>query len=212
MSIAVESFELPPIGTQCYLVSNPETLELAVFDAPLNAWQTVEAVAAKSGFKVTGLYFTHGHWDHTLDGVRFAEAGIPTHAHAEDRLFFETPEIMAAFSIPGMEIPAIPVKCWLEQGQRLQIVGRTVEVRHVPGHSPGSILFWFVDDGIAISGDALFHGSIGRTDFPGCSFEQLASSIREQIYTLPDETVVYPGHGPRTTVGDEARRNPFVKR
>ena len=212
MSIAVESFELPPIGTQCYVVSNPETKELAVFDAPLNAWATVEAVAAKSGYSITGLYFTHGHWDHTLDGKKFLEAGIPTFAHADDRLFFETPEIMSAFSIPGMEIPAVPIDTWLEQGQRIQVIGRTVEVRHVPGHSPGSILFWFVDDRVAISGDALFHGSIGRTDFPGCSFEQLARSIRGQIYTLPDDVVIYPGHGPLTAVAQEANRNPFVKR
>jgi glyoxylase-like metal-dependent hydrolase (beta-lactamase superfamily II) len=212
MSIAVQSFELPPIGTQCYVVSNTETQEMAVFDAPLNAWATVEALAAKSGYRVSGLYLTHGHWDHTLDGQKFNLASVPTFAHAEDRLFYETPEIMATFSVPGLEMPPVEIGTWLEDGQRITIVGRTVEVRHVPGHSPGSILFWFVDDKVAISGDALFSGSIGRTDFPGCSFEQLANSIKKQIYTLPDDTTVYPGHGPETSVGQEAVRNPFVTR
>jgi glyoxylase-like metal-dependent hydrolase (beta-lactamase superfamily II) len=85
-------------------------------------------------------------------------------------------------------------------------------VRHVPGHSQGSLLFWFKEDAFAISGDAVFSGSIGRTDFPGCSFEQLEHSIRTQIYTLPDATVLYPGHGPATSVGAEASGNPFVRR
>lgn len=212
MSLSVQSFELPPIGTQCYVVSHPDSLELAVFDAPLNAWPTVEALAVKSGLKIGGLYFTHGHWDHTLDGQKFNDAGVPAFAHAEDRLFFETPEVMATYSIPGMAMPPVKIESWFEHGQRIKIIGREVEVRHVPGHSPGSVLFWFVDDKVAISGDALFYRSIGRTDFPGCSFEQLSNSIKNHIYTLPDDTVVYPGHGPETSVGDEANGNPFVLR
>lgn len=212
MSLSVESYELPPIGTQCYVVSHPDSMELAVFDAPLNAWPTIERIAARSGLKIGGLYFTHGHWDHTLDGKKFNDAGVPVHAHAGDRPFFETPEVMALYSIPGMDIPRVHIDSWLQHGQRIRIVGREVEVRHVPGHSPGSILFWFVDDAVAICGDALFQRSIGRTDFPGCSFEQLANSIKNHIYTLPDSTIVYPGHGPATSVVEEATGNPFVTR
>jgi len=125
---------------------------------------------------------------------------------------FERPEVMAAFSIPGLEMKPCRIDTWLKADQRLRIVGRGVEIRHVPGHSPGSILYWFFDDTFAIAGDAVFSGSIGRTDFPGCSFEQLAGSIRNRIYTLPDETVLYPGHGPETTVETEAAHNPFVQR
>lgn len=212
MNVEVHSFELPPIGTQCYLIANLERQELAVFDAPLNAWATVERMAVKSGYRISGLYFTHGHWDHTLDGLNFNEAGIPTYAHSADRAFFETPGVMASYSIPGLTMPPVKIDHWLEAGQRIEIVGRPVEVRHVPGHSPGSILYWFSDDEIAISGDAIFNRSIGRTDFPGCSFEQLAAAIRKEVYTLPDETVLYPGHGPETSVGDEAAHNPFVSR
>ena len=211
MTLDVQSFELPPIGTLCYLVSNPETAELAVFDAPLNAWPTVERVAVRTGYRLSGLYLTHGHWDHTLDGCRFNERKTPVYAHAGDRIFYEKPEIMGVFSMPGIEMKPVDVGTWLEHGQRLEIIGRPVEVRHVPGHSPGSILYWFVEDGFAISGDALFSGSIGRTDFPGCSFEELAQSIRDHIYSLPEETVLYPGHGPETHVGREARHNPFVR-
>lgn len=212
MSVDLHSFELPPIGTQCYLVSNPQRKEFAVFDAPLEAWATVERFAAGTGFRLAGLYFTHGHWDHTLDGWRFNEANVPCFAHAGDRIMYEMPAIMASYSIPGLEMQPIRIGTWLKDGLQLEVVGRPVEVRHVPGHSLGSALFWFREDGIAITGDAVFNGSIGRTDFPGCSFEQLEDSILSQVYTLPDETILYPGHGPETTVGQEAVHNPFVQR
>jgi glyoxylase-like metal-dependent hydrolase (beta-lactamase superfamily II) len=119
---------------------------------------------------------------------------------------------MASYSIPGLEMPPVQVDTWLDDGQEIEIVGRPVQIRHVPGHSPGSILFWFKEDGFAVSGDAIFCGSIGRTDFPGCSFEQLAYSIKKNIYSLPDETILYPGHGPETSVKGEALTNPFVQR
>jgi glyoxylase-like metal-dependent hydrolase (beta-lactamase superfamily II) len=212
MPLEIRSFELPPIGTQCYLILDPERQELVVMDAPLNAFATVERVSVETGFRIAGLYFTHGHWDHTLDGVRFNQAGVPTFAHAGDRDFYEQPGVMASYSIPGLEMPPVTIDHWLEGGTETTILGRPVEVRHVPGHSPGSILYWFSEDKFAISGDAVFQGSIGRTDFPGCSFEQLESSIRTHVYTLPDETVLYPGHGPKTSVGEEARTNPFVNR
>ena len=212
MPVEVTAYELPPIGTQCYLVSNPELKAFAVFDAPMEAWPVAQDHAARTGYRLDGLYFTHGHWDHTLDGKHFNEAGIPCFAHPQEKPFFETPGIMSAFSIPGLEIPEIDIGTWLEHGQQLEIVGARVEIRHVPGHSQGSILYWFIDDKFAITGDAIFSGSIGRTDFPGCSFAQLQQSIREQVYTLPDDTVLYPGHGPETSVGGEAASNPFVKR
>lgn len=212
MSLDIQSFELPPIGTQCHVLLNAETQSIAVFDAPLNAYATVERLAVRDGYRIEGLYLTHGHWDHTLDGARFNVAEVPVHAHAADKEFLRNPQSMSAFSIPGMPMPPVKVDRWLEAGERLEIAGRPVEIRHVPGHSPGSILYWFIEDKVAVSGDALFNGSIGRTDFPGCSFEELAESIKGQIYTLPDETRLYPGHGPATSVGAEAAGNPFVTR
>ncbi len=212
MPVEIRCFELPPIGTNCHVVLNPAGGRLAVFDAPLNAWPTVERLAVRTGCAVGGLYLTHGHWDHTLDGWRFNAAGVPVFAHAGDRLMLETPSCMEAFAIPGLALRPVAVAAWLDDGQRLEIAGRPVEVRHVPGHSPGSVLYWFCEDGFAVGGDALFRAGIGRTDLPGGSFDQLAAAIRQRIYTLPDETVVHPGHGPPTTVGAEARGNPFVTR
>lgn len=212
MQLDIRHFDLPPIGTQCYAVLNPERRTIAVFDAPLNAFATLELLAVETGYSLEGLFFTHGHWDHTLDGARFVERGIPCHGHEGDRLFFEDPQSMASYAIPGMPMPAAQIGTWLEGGQLLEIAGRPVEIRHVPGHSPGSILYWFKEDGLAISGDAVFKSSIGRTDFPGCSFAQLSDSILSKIYTLPGATVLYPGHGPATTVDFEAKHNPFVRR
>lgn len=109
-----------------------------------------------------------------------------------------------------LNLEPIKVDRWVRQGERFEALGTTVEVRHVPGHCPGNVLFYFPALQAAFVGDALFAGSIGRTDLPGGDFDTLAQSIREQIYTLPDDTVVYPGHGPDTTVGAEKETNPYV--
>jgi hydroxyacylglutathione hydrolase len=211
MPLELESYELPPIGTQCYVLKCQDSQRIAVFDAPMNAWPTVEKIAVETGYTIAGLYLTHGHWDHTLDAVRFKDAGIPLYGHAADKNLFEYPDTMAAYMIPGLQLKQLFVDHWLEHGETINILGREVQIRHVPGHSEGSILFWFEREGFAISGDVLFQGSVGRTDFPGCSSGRLAESIRDSLYTLPPETRVLPGHGPATTVGEEMATNPFVR-
>jgi glyoxylase-like metal-dependent hydrolase (beta-lactamase superfamily II) len=118
---------------------------------------------------------------------------------------------MKKFIGEDLGLEPIKVDFWMKQGDRFEALGTTVEVRHVPGHCPGNILFYLAAANAAFVGDALFNRSIGRTDLPGGSFEMLAKSIREQIYTLPDQTTVYPGHGEPTSVGDEKAGNPYVK-
>jgi hydroxyacylglutathione hydrolase len=209
--IEIHSHELPPIGTNCWLFIDRQRQEIVVGDAPLNAFATVERLLIETGYRLTALLLTHGHWDHTLDAWRFAEFGVPIYGHAGDRPFFENPQSMSRFSIPGLPLQPVTISHWVSAGDELSLLGHTVEVRHVPGHSPGSVLYWFRDAGVALSGDALFNGSVGRTDFPGCSFAELEQSIRLSIYTLPDNTRILPGHGPETSVGDEAATNPFVR-
>jgi glyoxylase-like metal-dependent hydrolase (beta-lactamase superfamily II) len=109
-----------------------------------------------------------------------------------------------------MGIPGVKVDAWLQPGEKLAALGREFEVRHVPGHCPGNVLFYEPAGHAVFVGDALFNGGVGRWDLPGGNYDLLARSIREQIYTLPDETVVFPGHGPRTTVADEKETNPYV--
>lgn len=204
-------FELPPIGTNAYLLTDRERGEAVLFDAPQNAWQSVEPVLKAHQCRLVALILTHGHWDHIIDVPRFNEAGVPVWAHDGDRALIETPDFQAPFAPPQLALGPNAIDRILPGEDRIEILGRSMELRHVPGHSAGSLLFWFAEEKIAVTGDPIFAGSIGRTDLPGGSFALLEQSIRNQIYTLPDETVLLPGHGPHTTVGDEKRSNPFVR-
>jgi glyoxylase-like metal-dependent hydrolase (beta-lactamase superfamily II) len=204
-------FELPPIATNAYLLIDRERGDAVLFDAPYNAWESAQPVLEESGCELSALILTHGHWDHMLGAASIAARGIRTYAHPEDLNLIESPSEMAALMLPGVIIPPGKVDEHVADGQNMSFLNEPVEVRHVPGHSPGSVLFYFRNHGLAVSGDAIFAGGIGRTDFPGCSRELLETSILEQIYTLPDDTILLPGHGPRTTVGHEKATNPFVR-
>lgn len=199
-----------PIQTNAYLLTLPARGEAVLIDAPGTVWADVEPLLKKDQCRLTELWLTHGHWDHTQGAAEVVRAtGATVRAHADDRVLIETPEVMAAFLEDGITLEPVKVDHWVRQGERLAVLGTEAEVRHVPGHCPGNVLFYF--PGAAFVGDALFNGSVGRTDFPGGNFPQLERSIREQIYTLPEATVVYPGHGSETTVGEEKVNNPFVQ-
>lgn len=203
--------ELPPIGTNAFALFDTGRSECVVIDAPAECHAWASALANERNCRITALLLTHGHWDHILDGWRFAEAGIPVYGHREDEILFAKPSRMANFAIPGVELRPVPIDHWVAGGQSVSLLGRTIEVRHVPGHCPGNVLFYFENEAAAFVGDALFAGSVGRYDLPGGDFAVLARSIREQIYTLPPATTVYPGHGPKTSVAEEMRGNPIVR-
>ena len=201
-----------PISTNAYLLTAPEKGEAVLIDAPGDIWDHVQPILAREKCRLVELWITHGHWDHTQGGAGVVRAsGAVVRAHAADRILIENPGVMKAFA--GMEFKMEPLKVdhWVEAGDTLAALGTTAEVRFVPGHCPGSVLFYFAREDAAFVGDALFKGSIGRTDFPGSDFAVLAKSIRTQIYTLPDVTRVYAGHGPPTTVGEEKKDNPYVR-
>ncbi|MBA3849627.1 MAG: MBL fold metallo-hydrolase [Opitutus sp.] len=207
-----------PLQTNGYLLTEPKTGEAVLVDAPLGITEVIRPILAKEGCKLTALWLTHGHFDHMQDAARLKrELGARVLAHRDDQGLIETPEIMEGFMGAKLGLEGVKVDQWVAQGESIEALGRSFEVRHVPGHCPGNVLFYLPANGstgptagAAIVGDALFNGGVGRWDLPGGSFEQLAASIRSQIYTLPDDTVVLPGHGPRTTVGDEKEGNPFV--
>lgn len=204
-------YELPPIGTNAYLLINGDSGEAVLFDAPMSAWAAITPHLKEAACSLRGLYLTHGHWDHILDVGSIIDQGISVHAHRGDVDLIESPQAMAEFSIAGIKFRPGKVDHYISDGDRFELWGHSVEVRHVPGHSEGSILYYFASAGFAITGDAIFAGSIGRTDFPGCSLGVLQRSIQKRIYTLPDETILYPGHGPKTTVARERTTNPFVR-
>ncbi len=200
-----------PIETIGYLLTEPAEGAAVLVDAPADVWEKVQPILAREACTLRELWLTHGHWDHTQDAARIKrESGARVRAHEADRALIETPEVMRAFLMPGIELEGVAVDAWVADGDRIGALGREFEVRHVPGHCPGNVLFHQAEARVALVGDALFNGGVGRWDLPGGDFETLARSIRTRIYTLPDETVVLPGHGPRTTVGDEKEGNPFV--
>lgn len=158
------------------------------------------------------LILTHAHIDH-IAGVREVRAAfpaLPIAIHDAERAWLGDP-LLNLSSFSGQQVTAPEADRLLRHGDRLELGGQSWEVRHTPGHSPGGISLYHAGSGQAVVGDALFAGSIGRTDFPGSSHEVLARSIREQLYTLPAETVIYPGHGPTSTIGREKMSNPFVR-
>jgi hydroxyacylglutathione hydrolase len=201
-----------PIQTNAYLLTDPSSGEAVLVDAPEGVWSQVEPILKKEGCRLCALWLTHGHWDHTQGAAEVArKSGAPIFAHEDDRPLIETPEVMRALMIPGLTVEPSKVDRWLEDGETLEALGEKVRVSHVPGHAPGSLMFYFPASAAAFSGDALFRENVGRTDLPGGDFAQLARSIRTRIYTLPGETTVYPGHGGTTTVAEEKAGNPHVR-
>ena len=200
-----------PIQTIGYLLTDSRLGGAVLVDAPGGILEKIQPLLAQEHCTLQELWLTHGHWDHTQDAARVKrELKVRVSAHSADRQLIETPEIMEEFMGARMGLEGVTVDCWVEQGEKITALGRIFEVRHVPGHCPGNVLFYSAEARAAFVGDALFHRGVGRWDLPGGSLELLARSIRSQIYTLPDETIVFPGHGPRTTVGEEKSANPYV--
>jgi hydroxyacylglutathione hydrolase len=191
----------------CYLVVDERAGECAVVDPGEEAGLILHKIAA-TGAKPVGIWLTHAHLDHVLGVPRVAaDTGAPVWLHAADRpLYDAVPEQAAWF---GLQAPALPPPDrTFAHGDTVRVGDLDFQVRHTPGHSPGSVSL--VGPGVVFSGDVLFAGSIGRTDLPGGDFDTLIASIERELLSLPDATIVYTGHGPETTVGHERRSNPFL--
>ncbi|MGB0418936.1 MAG: MBL fold metallo-hydrolase [Opitutales bacterium] len=207
----IESSDLPPIGTNAYCLLNPDTHSACVIDAPEGAYEWAHALAKQHDCRIEALVLTHGHWDHILDAHKFADNAYPIYGHKADEILFHEPEKMANFALPSIQLHPCKISKWLTPGTELELIGQQFEVRHVPGHCAGNILLYCAKEKCAFVGDVIFEGSIGRYDLPGGDFATLEKSIKEQVYTLPQETTLYTGHGGSTSVGKEASSNPFVR-
>jgi glyoxylase-like metal-dependent hydrolase (beta-lactamase superfamily II) len=201
-----------PIPTNAYLLTEPGLGEAVLVDAPLGVWAQVEPILAAERCRLGMLWLTHGHWDHTQGAAEVVRrSGARTHGHPEDRPLYEHPELMRPLVFPGAVLEPVAIDRWLGDGDRVKALGVAAAVSHVPGHCPGSLMFHFEEAKAAFPGDAIFRGSVGRTDIPGGDFAQLEASIRGRIYVLADDTQLYPGHGGPTTVGAEKATNPYVR-
>ena len=163
------------------------------------------------GLELHAILLTHAHLDH-IEGVseiRAVSPDVPIWVHVDDRKLYEVAPFQAQMF--GMTAtPQPPPTHELIDGQRYEFGSCALDVRFTPGHSPGHVIFVAADESFALVGDVVFAGSIGRTDLPGGNMDTLMGSIREQVLTLPDETELFTGHGPPTTVGQERRTNPFL--
>ena len=206
MGIRVDQLSLGPIGTNCYVVRSDATpAEAAVIDPSGDATE-LRLTLARQGVRCTGILLTHGHYDHLLGVADLAEGtGAPVYMAEGERALLESP---ASFTPPGVALRAYTPDVLLAGGETVEVAGAAFEVLSVPGHSPAHLAY--AADACLFSGDVLFAGSVGRTDLPGADWGTLLRSIRMLVERLPPETVVYPGHGPATTLGDELARNPFL--
>jgi hydroxyacylglutathione hydrolase len=204
--LRVEQLSLGPMGTNCYVVrSDASASDAAVVDPSGDATE-LRLTLARLGASCAGILVTHGHWDHLLGVADLAEGtGAQVYMAAGERMLLESPQ---GFAPPEVGLRNYTPDVLLEGGETIEIAGVAFDVLSVPGHSPAHLAYHA--DGCLFSGDVLFAGSVGRTDFPGSDWETLISSIRMLVDTLPAQTVVYPGHGPITTLGDELARNPFL--
>ena len=191
----------------CYIVADPETRDAVVVDPGEEAELFLRRIRTE-GLDVRAIWLTHAHIDHVLGVRRVSEAtGAPIYLHPADRPLYDRAADQAAMF--GLTVqPPPPPAVELADGDQLSCGHFQFEVLHVPGHSPGHVAF--VGPGVALVGDVIFAGSVGRTDLPGGDGEALLRSIRTRLLTLPDDTVLYPGHGPETTVARERASNPFV--
>ena len=209
--IDVYTIELGPLGTKAFLLFDESLKEAILIDAPQGSWKRIEPFLKQKNCRLSTLLLTHGHWDHIVDARAFQNAGARVYAHPNDRILIENPMTQAAFLNLQIQLEAAQIDSELTDGQILTLLGQSIEVRHVPGHCPGNVLFYFKALGWAFVGDVIFAGSIGRYDFPGCSKQEIERSIKEKVYTLPGATTLCPGHGPLTTVEREKTTNPYVK-
>ena len=210
--IKVEKFVVNPLGENSYIISD-ETGECIFVDPGFFYEEEHEEV--REYLKINNLTpikitNTHCHFDHIM-GVEFVrnEFNIPFFAHPDDAFWIE--KAIDQGKMFGFEMePVAAADAFLVENEFVEFGNTKLKIIHVPGHSPGHVVFYSESDKKLIAGDVLFYGSIGRTDLPGGDYETLISNIKNKLFDLPDDTVVYSGHGPETTIGFEKRTNPFL--
>ncbi|MDW0117344.1 MBL fold metallo-hydrolase [Sporosarcina thermotolerans] len=208
--LKIRTYPLGPIQTNCYIVKDSEG-QCLVVDPGEEGSRIIQKIENMNG-KPLAILLTHAHFDHigAVDEVR-DHFSIPVYIHREEQYWLMNPDLNGSSRYPGL--PLVSNKAadhFLQEGQ-ITIGPFQFEIRHTPGHSPGSVSFIFKDAQFAIVGDTLFKQSIGRTDLPNGDTNMLLNSIQGKLLSLPDDCKVYPGHGPSTTPGAEKVSNPFLK-
>lgn len=204
----LESFPVGPFQCNCMIIACEETRTAVVID-PGGDSEQILSVLSKYQLQTTYLLHSHAHLDHIgATQAVHEKTDALTCLHEDDMFLCENVAVQAAlFGLPSIAAPQISQ--FLKDGDSLSFGKQSVEVLHTPGHTPGSLSFYIPGIGL-ITGDTLFSGSVGRTDLWKGSFPTLITSIKKSLLRFPDETQVYPGHGPKTTIGQERTQNPFL--
>lgn len=206
----IKDLVVGPIGANCIILGCEATREAAVIDPGDDADRILKALAEEK-LTVTAIINTHGHFDHVGANKRLKEAtGADIMIHDADASMLQELSVTAmAFGLRAENSP--PADRLLADGDTITFGEKSLTVLFTPGHTPGGVTFYCKEEKVAFAGDTLFYGSIGRTDLPGGNYATLISSIKTKLFALPDDTVVYTGHGPKTTIGTEKQYNPFLK-
>ena len=199
------------IETNVGFIENRAQKEAIIIDPAFGAYQASKAIFAPDT-KITAVFFTHGHWDHIGDAHIFKKFGATTFAHKLDKFWIEQPDLMAMFSGIVESFMACAIDREVKDNDTF-CINRWLDIhcRWVPGHASGDLSIYLPTLKCVFAGDTLFKGCIGRSDLPGGDKKLLISGIKEKILTLPDDTIVIPGHGDTTTIGDEKANNAFLQ-
>jgi len=205
-----EIFPVGPLQCNCSIIGDESTHEAMVID-PGDDIADVQALLLKHNLQVMQIVITHAHIDHVGGAMKLrASTGAPILMNENDYALLKMLDVQAAWL--GMQDPGkVEIDHSLAELEKVQAGSLTANVLHTPGHTEGSICLYFRAEQKLIAGDTLFAGSIGRTDLPGGSFKKIIRSINDKLLVLPDETIVIPGHGPLTSIGEEREHNPFLK-
>ena len=202
----LKKLELGMFASNCYIVGDESSKEGMIIDPGAEA-NRIMGVVEELGLDIKFIVLTHGHIDHVGALAEVKEAtGAEVAIHVNDARSLQANPLRQAFSPSSQELPSPDIL--LKEGDILDIGNLHFRVLHTPGHSPGCICL--LEEGVVFSGDTLFNFGIGRADFPGASYDEELESIRTKLLVLPDNTAVYPGHGPETTIGVERQFNPFL--
>ncbi len=204
----IERFIVGMVGTNCYVVSNEETLECFLIDPGAYSDKMITYIR-ENALKPRAILLTHGHFDHImgLDEV-LAQFFVPVYVQEEEEILLKDASYNASVSYgPAYTFSGAS---HIKDGQVLELAGMKIRVIHTPGHTIGGCCYYIESENVLFSGDTLFCGSVGRTDFPGGSSAEIVRSLHKLVDTLPENTEVFPGHDTSTTIGYEKRYNPFV--
>lgn len=205
--IEIKSMTLGMVATNCYLIINKENKEALLVDPADNALR-ISNVIEGNGCTLKAILLTHGHFDHimALNDLK-KRYNVPVYAHEEEEDVLK----QSSLNMSGMigQIYTTQADIYVKDGEHLKLAGLDIIVLHTPGHTKGGVCYYLPEEKVLMSGDTLFHCSIGRTDFPTGSMSQLVRSVKEQLFVLPDDVQVYPGHDSVTSIGYEKQYNPF---